>query len=125
MVSIVEHLDEKHGHLHVLVSAGGRSVKPLHPGYAASVQLRQAGARRPPSRTHTRPRRVRGRMSTRRRWRRLVGWLGRPGRQRLSRAQWLDQQRQVEAAAIRGRRLDEKDKTISQAAATARELKSR
>ena len=48
-----------------------------------------------------------------------------PGRQRLSRAQWLDQQRQVEAAAIRGRRLDEKDKTISQAAATARELKSK
>ena len=28
----------------VLVSAGGRSVKPLHPGYAASVPLRQAGA---------------------------------------------------------------------------------
>ena len=44
VVSIVEHLDEKHGHLHVLVSAGGRSVKPLHPGYAASVPLRQAGA---------------------------------------------------------------------------------
>ena len=37
----------------------------------------------------------------------------------------MDQQRQVEAAAIRGRRLDEKDKTISQAAATARELKSK
>ena len=76
VVSIVEHLDEKHGHLHVLVSAGGRSVKPLHPGYAASVPLRQAGATQAADRTHTRPRRVRGRMSTRRRWRRLVGWLG-------------------------------------------------
>ena len=31
VASIVEHLDEKHGHLHVLVAAGGKSVKPLHP----------------------------------------------------------------------------------------------
>ena len=28
VASIVEHLDEKHGHLHVLVAAGGKSVKP-------------------------------------------------------------------------------------------------
>ena len=77
VVSIVEHLDEKHGHLHVLVSAGGRSVKPLHPGYAASVPLRQAGATQAAqSDAYKAARRVRGRMSTRRRWRRLVGWLG-------------------------------------------------
>ena len=76
-MSIVEHLDEKHGHLHVLVSAGGRSVKPLHPGYAASVPLRQAGATQAAqSDAYIQRRRVRGRMSTRRRWRRLVGWLG-------------------------------------------------
>ena len=43
VASIVEHLDEKHGHLHVLVAAGGKSVKPLHPSYAASVPIRQAG----------------------------------------------------------------------------------
>ena len=126
VVSIVEHLDEKHGHLHVLVSAGGRSVKPLHPGYAASVPLRQAGA--------TQAAQSDAYKAAARAWQDEyqekvaaacgLARLG-PGRQRLSRAQWLDQQRQVEAAAIRGRRLDEKDKTISQAAATARELKSR
>ena len=76
VVSIVEHLDEKHGHLHVLVSAGGRSVKPLHPGYAASVPLRQAGATQAAQSDAYKHVRVRGRMSTRRRWRRLVGWLG-------------------------------------------------
>ena len=102
MVSIVEHLDEKHGHLHVLVSAGGRSVKPLHPGYAASVPLRQAGATQAAQSDA---------YSAARAWQDEyqekvaaacgLARLG-PGRQRLSRAQWLDQQRQVEAAAIRG-----------------------
>ena len=75
VVSIVEHLDEKHGHLRAGV--GRRAL-----GQALASGLRGVGAveagRRHAGRPvgHTRPRRVRGRMSTRRRWRRLVGWLG-------------------------------------------------
>ena len=110
----------------MLVSAGGRSVKPLHPGYAASVPLRQAGA--------TQAAQSDAYKAAARAWQDEyqekvaaacgLARLG-PGRQRLSRAQWLDQQRQVEASAVKARRLDEKDKTISAAAAATRELKSK
>ena len=126
VASIVEHLDEKHGHLHVLVAAGGKSVKPLHPGYAASVPIRQAGGTQA-AQSDAYKAAARGWQDEYHKKVAAECGLARlgPGRQRLSRAQWLDQQRQVEAAAIRGRRLDEKDKTISQAAATARELKSK
>jgi hypothetical protein len=46
VVSILEHTDEPHGHVHVLVASGGRSVKPLHAGYAASLAAQNAGATR-------------------------------------------------------------------------------
>ena len=110
----------------VLVAAGGKSVKPLHPGYAASVPIRQAGGTQA-AQSDAYKAAARGWQDEYHKKVAAECGLARlgPGRQRLSRAQWLDQQRQVEAAAIRGRRLDEKDKTISQAAATARELKSR
>ena len=77
VASIVEHLDEKHGHLHVLVAAGGKSVKPLHPGYAASVPIRQAGGTQAAqSDAYKAAARAVGRMSTTRRWRPNAASLG-------------------------------------------------
>ena len=46
VVSILEHADEPHGHVHVLVASRGRSVKPLHAGYAASLAALDAGGTR-------------------------------------------------------------------------------
>ena len=46
VVSILEHTDEPHGHVHVLVASRGRSVKPLHAGYTASQAALDAGGTR-------------------------------------------------------------------------------
>ena len=46
VVSILEHTDEAHGHVHVLVASKGRSVKPLHAGHAASQAVQDAGGTR-------------------------------------------------------------------------------
>ena len=39
LVSVLEHVDEAHGHVHALVANRGASVKPLHAGHAAAMKL--------------------------------------------------------------------------------------
>ena len=39
LVCVFEHVDEAYGHVHALVANGGASVKPLHAGHAAALQL--------------------------------------------------------------------------------------
>ena len=76
VVSIVEHLDEKHGHLRAGV--GRRALGQALASGLRGVGAGEAGRRhagRPVGRIQGRGV-LRGRMSTRRRWRRLVGWLG-------------------------------------------------
>ena len=111
VASILEHTDEKHGHLHVLLHNNGLSVKSLHPGYAASVPVRQAGG--------SQAAQSEAYKGACKHWqdeyheqvamRCGLARIG-PGRQRLSRSQWLRQQQQSERLAKKLHELEEAEK---------------
>lgn len=43
IVSVIEHTDEPHGHIHILVADAGRSIKPLMAGHGAQLAALAAG----------------------------------------------------------------------------------
>lgn len=43
LVSVLEHVDEAFGHIHILVANDGQSVKPIHAGHAAAAQKATEG----------------------------------------------------------------------------------
>lgn len=113
VASILEHTDEKHGHLHVLIHNRGLSVKPLHPGYAASVPIRQAGGTQA-AQSEAYKKAAKGWQDEYHEQVAARCGLARigPGRQRLSRKQWQAQQHQAERLASKLAEVEEAEKRV-------------